>query len=98
MLRNVLRIVDGGQQQRSQCVLHLAGGISQCRSQIALRVVVNEQDFLPFGGQRGAKVQGRRCFANATLGICNGNNHHFSSCIYSDLRGVSQGVFYGNLP
>ena len=56
MLRNVLRIVDGGQQQRGQCVLHLAGGIPQRRSQIALRVVVNEQDFLPFGGQRGAQM------------------------------------------
>ena len=74
MLRNVLRIVDGSQQQRSQCVLHLAGGISQCRSQIALRVVVNEQDFLPFGGQRGAKVQGRRRFPHAALGVCNGND------------------------
>ena len=72
MLCNILRIVDGGQQQRSQCVLHFASGISQRRSQIALRVVVNEQDFLPFGGQRGAQVQGRRCFANATLGIRNG--------------------------
>ena len=56
MLCNILRIVDGGQQQRSQCVLHLASGISQRRSQIALRVVINEQDFLPFGGQRGAQI------------------------------------------
>lgn len=72
MLCNVLRIVDGGQQQRSQCVLHLAGGISQCRSQIALRVVVNEQDFLPFGGQRGTQIQRGGCFPNATLGIRNG--------------------------
>ena len=72
MLCNVLRIVDGGQQQRSQCVLHLASGISQRRSQIALRIVVNEQDLLPFGGQCGAKVQGRRRFSNAALGICNG--------------------------
>ena len=72
MLCNVLRIVDGGQQQRGQCVLHFTSGISQRRGQIALRVVVNEQDFLPFGGQRGTKVQGRRRFSNATVGICNG--------------------------
>jgi len=42
MLRNVLWIVDGRQQQGSQCVLHFTGGITQRRSQISLRVVVNE--------------------------------------------------------
>ena len=72
MLRNVLRIVNGGQQQRSQCVLHFTGGISQCRSQITLRVVVDEQNLLPFSSQRGAQVQGRRRFPDAALGICNG--------------------------
>ena len=74
MLRNVLWIVNGGLEQGSQCVLHLAGGISQRRSQISLRVVVNEQDFLPFSGQCGGKVQGRRRLPDAAFGICNGND------------------------
>ena len=69
--------LSGGQQQRGQCVLHLTSGISQRRSQIALRVVVDEKHALVFSLQRRGEIQSSRCFPNAAflVGDCQNGMH-----------------------
>ena len=52
----ILRIVNGGKQKVCQRVLLLGWGISHGRSEIALRVVVDEKHAPVFVCQCGCKV------------------------------------------
>ena len=52
MQLQILRIVDGSKQKVCQRVLLLGWGISHGRSEIALRVVVDEKHTLVFIRQR----------------------------------------------
>src|SRR5699024_572399 len=68
----VLRVVNGGQQKICQCSFLFSGGISQCGREIALGVVVNEENFLLCVGQGRAEVQRCGRFAYTALEICDG--------------------------
>ena len=63
----VLRVVNGRQQQIGQGVLLLGLGEAQGCGQVALGIVIHQQNFLARSGQRRAQIQGCSGLANTAF-------------------------------
>ena len=61
----ILRIVDSGKQKIRQRIFLLSWRIAHRRSEIALRVIVDEKYALAFIGQSRGEIQSSRRLADA---------------------------------
>ena len=70
----ILRIVNGGKQEVRQRMFLLGWGIAHRRSEIALRVIVDEKYALAFIRQSRSEIQSSRRLTDAALLIGDCNN------------------------
>ena len=89
MQLQILRIVDGGKQEVRQRMFLLGWSIAHRRSEIALRVIVDEKYALVFIRQRRGKIQSSRCFPNAAFLVGNADNSYHSISSISARKGIS---------